>query len=75
MYMYVYAHNFILFIYLLGVDVASKHRPAAVISSNIERIYWETLSFMQNHGVERCGLLKKGFFKSNFDTGSFISFT
>lgn len=30
---------------------------------------------MQNHGVEHCGLLKKGFFKSNFDTCYFISFT
>ena len=39
MYIYVYTHNFILFIYLLGVDMASKHGPPAVICSNIERIY------------------------------------
>ena len=39
MYMHVYTHNFILFIYLLGVDMASKHRPAVVICSHIERIH------------------------------------
>lgn len=48
--------------------VASKHRPPAVICSNVGGTYGEEVRCTQHHVCET--LWTKGFFKSNFDTMS-----
>lgn len=64
-----HTYHFILLIYLLFLfGVASKHRPPAVICSNVGGTYGEEVRCTQHHVCET--LWTKGFFKSNFDTMS-----